>query len=382
MNISTPTLTPTIWDHTYYHRKPDYLIVGAGITGLSTALHLLRRSPSAHILIVEAQPSGNLASTRNAGFACFGSVSELIDDIAVLGEDEVCTLLSARYEGLALLRQTIGDDNLKYKATGGTEVFLNRHEDLLQDCLEKMDYFNELTRYTLGTEHTYQAQAHGLSGQGLLPTGIFNPHEGILHPVHMMTTLTRMVTAAGGRILRGQRVESIQRQDHQVMLSSGVAVSYDRLIVCTNSLAKELLPDLDVDLVTNIVGYARCRPGFEWDKCYHADRGYLYFRRVDRDHILLGGGRNITATNYRRDLAEDDRIKTYLTEVLHDLTGDASLSFEGFWKGYLGVGSDRMPIVRHLGDDVYCGVRLGGMGVAIGSYLGMQLSGLASGTNS
>nr|MCH9661765.1 FAD-dependent oxidoreductase [Bacteroidota bacterium] len=44
------------------------------------------------------------------------------------------------------------------------------------------------------------------------------------------------------------------------------------------------------------------------------------------------------------------------------------------WSGIMGVGSQKKPILRQLEPNVYCGVRLGGMGVAIGSTIGKRLA--------
>ena len=82
-------------------------------------------------------------------------------------------------------------------------------------------------------------------------------------------------------------------------------------------------------------------------------------------------------TDFLSDMKDDDRIRRYLQETLDTLTSE-SIKLDGFWKGYLGVGEDRLPILKDLGEGVYCGVRLGGMGVAIGSYLGKELADLMS----
>ena len=47
------------------------------------------------------------ASTKNAGFACFGSLSEIIDDLKSHSEEEVIQLVKKRVDGLQLLRETL-----------------------------------------------------------------------------------------------------------------------------------------------------------------------------------------------------------------------------------------------------------------------------------
>jgi glycine/D-amino acid oxidase-like deaminating enzyme len=70
------------WEQNAWFDEIDVLIIGSGIVGLNAALHLKTKSPRLKVLILERGmlPSG--ASTKNAGFACFGSPSELLDDLA------------------------------------------------------------------------------------------------------------------------------------------------------------------------------------------------------------------------------------------------------------------------------------------------------------
>jgi L-2-hydroxyglutarate oxidase LhgO len=69
------------WEIKNWFSNVDFTIVGSGIVGLHTAIRLRERFPKAKIILLEkgALPQG--ASTKNAGFACFGSVSEIIDDL-------------------------------------------------------------------------------------------------------------------------------------------------------------------------------------------------------------------------------------------------------------------------------------------------------------
>ena len=69
------------WEREHLLRSADITIVGAGLVGMSTALALRRLQPEAHIRIVERHPLTDGGSSRNAGFACFGSAGEWLDDL-------------------------------------------------------------------------------------------------------------------------------------------------------------------------------------------------------------------------------------------------------------------------------------------------------------
>ena len=80
----------------HYH----YIIIGSGITGLSTAIELKEKYPLRSVLVLERGLLPTGASTRNAGFACMGSVTELLDDLKDMTEEEVVKLVEWRKKGL------------------------------------------------------------------------------------------------------------------------------------------------------------------------------------------------------------------------------------------------------------------------------------------
>ena len=69
------------WEQKTWLNNIDYAVVGSGIVGLSTALHLKIKQPNAKIIILEKGLFPQGASTKNAGFACFGSLSEILKDL-------------------------------------------------------------------------------------------------------------------------------------------------------------------------------------------------------------------------------------------------------------------------------------------------------------
>ena len=111
------------WEIKSWLSNVDYTIVGSGIVGLNCALKLKEKYPNSKILVLEKGSLPQGASTKNAGFACFGSVSEIIDDLKNHSESEIISLIKKRKEGLKYLRNLIGDTNLNYKQNGGFEIF-------------------------------------------------------------------------------------------------------------------------------------------------------------------------------------------------------------------------------------------------------------------
>ena len=89
-------LPVSVWEKESFFAPRDFIIVGSGFTGLWSAYYLKKRFPEKSVLILERGiiPSG--ASSRNAGFACFGSFTELQSDSNTLGESEMLELMEMR----------------------------------------------------------------------------------------------------------------------------------------------------------------------------------------------------------------------------------------------------------------------------------------------
>ncbi|MBK7428739.1 MAG: FAD-binding oxidoreductase [Saprospiraceae bacterium] len=119
----TENYTFSFWEKESFLPPQDYIIIGAGIVGLQSAIALRAKHKDARIMILErgALPSG--ASTRNAGFACFGSISEILDDLKNSPETLVADTVKMRYEGLSLLRKSVPDAVMEYETSGGYEIF-------------------------------------------------------------------------------------------------------------------------------------------------------------------------------------------------------------------------------------------------------------------
>ena len=133
--------TVSYWERESFLEKRDYTIVGSGIVGLTCALELKQLNPQASITILEKGflPAG--ASTKNAGFTCFGSPSELLDDLNHLNAEDVFKLVENRVNGLAKLRRIVGDKNLEYKEYGSYELF--KDTELYHKCIDNLEYLNK-----------------------------------------------------------------------------------------------------------------------------------------------------------------------------------------------------------------------------------------------
>ena len=108
----------------------DLAVIGAGLVGISTAIEYLERHPGKRVIVLERGLTPQGASTRNAGFACFGSLSEIAGDIDLMGSDAACEIVQQRVEGLMRLKARCKGADIGFDDAGGHEVFLDDHPAL------------------------------------------------------------------------------------------------------------------------------------------------------------------------------------------------------------------------------------------------------------
>lgn len=365
------------WEYNTWLANIDFTVVGSGIVGLNCALHLKNRFPKAKILVVEKGILPQGASTKNAGFSCFGSISEVLSDLETHTEDEVVKLVQKRWDGVQLLRKTLGDAQLDYRNYGGHEVFLKEHQELYERCLEGVGKANTLLKSVFKSD-CFRLQANTYHFKKIQGNYISSSFEGQIDTGMMMDALLRKVQKAGINILNGIQVTSFEEFDnHLEVHTSEFDFKTQHLFVATNGFAAQLIKE-DVRPARAQVMITKPIKNLSIKGTFHLEEGYYYFRNVG-DRILLGGGRNLDfKAEETTAFGETAIVQNRLEEIMRTIIlPNNPFQIHQRWSGIMGVGRQKKPIVRQLSNRVYCGVRMGGMGIAIGSSIGKELADLA-----
>jgi glycine/D-amino acid oxidase-like deaminating enzyme len=364
------------WELKNWFTKIDFTIVGSGIVGLHTALRLREKFPESKILVLEKGMLPQGASTKNAGFACFGSLSEIVDDLNTHTEKEVVELIQKRWKGLQVLRKRLGDSTMDLKTYGGYELFLKDDENFYANSIAKLPLINEMLK-PLFKAKVFAKEVNSFGFNGIQDHLIFNPFEAQIDTGNMMQALLKLAISQDILILNQQTVTSYQDNQNGVEIAlSDFVFTTKKLLFATNGFASQLTngavkPARAQVLITEPIKNLKIKGTF------HLDKGYYYFRNVG-DRILLGGGRNLdfdseTTTEFGQTGIVQNKLEELLKKVIlphHDY------EIAHRWSGIMGIGNSKNPIVSQLSENVYCGVRLGGMGVAIGSIVGQELADL------
>ena len=364
------------WELKNWFTAVEYTVVGSGIVGLHAALRLRQKFPDSKILILEKGMLPQGASTKNAGFACFGSVSEIIDDLKSHTEEQVINLITKRWEGLQLLRKNLGDHTIDFKPYGGYELFPKDDTGNFNNCLKKLPFINEILK-PLFKADVYATEIDRFGFAGMHEYLIFNPFEAQIDTGNMMQALLKKAISENILILNQQLVTAFVDRESEVEVAlDDFSFTTKKLLFATNGFANSLL-NVAVKPARAQVLITQPIKNLDIKGTFHLDEGYYYFRNVD-DRILLGGGRNLdfdteSTTSFGHTALVQNKLETLLQEVI---LPHRDFQIAHRWSGIMGMGNSKNPIVSQLSSNVYCGVRLGGMGVAIGSIIGTELADL------
>lgn len=361
------------WEQKHYLDKIDVIIVGSGIVGLNAGIELLEKKPELRVLILERSEIPYGASTRNAGFACFGTASELLSELSKHSEQDVFGLFSQRFRGIQSLLNRVPGSVMDYKKEGGHEVFT---ENSVPSLIE-INFLNQKIEEYLGIPHYFNFREDLIKESGLhnFSTLIYNSHEAVIDPMLMIDFLQKKFLQLGGKILCNAEVSSWKERDDnvEIKLDISTTIRCNKVLFAINGFAQKLFPQLDILAARNQVMIVRSKKKLLHKGCYHYNQGYVYFRTID-NKLLIGGGRHIDPkSEFSSDMDINPMIKTYLIDFINShLIVNNEFTIENHWTGILGLGSERKPIIENISENVVIAVRLSGIGIAIGTSVGIS----------
>jgi glycine/D-amino acid oxidase-like deaminating enzyme len=362
----------SFWETQTYLKNNDLIVVGSGIVGLSAAISYKEKYKNSKVVVLERGILPYGASTKNAGFACFGSVSELQSDIKNSDENIVWQTVEMRVKGLELLRKRLGDKNIDYKQYGGYELFDSIEK--FDKCADSISYFNKQIKKITKNNNTYSIENKKIKQfnfktiEGL----ILNKKEGQINTGLMMKHLIELAISKGIVILNSIQVKMIDDIKTGVKVKTNIGeIESKQLIIATNGFANELLKIKDLKPARAQVLVTKPIEGLNLKGTFHYDEGYYYFRNIGK-RVLFGGGRNLDfKTETSSEFELNSKIQKHLDHLLKTvILPNTSYEVEQRWCGIMGVGSEKKPIIKKTSPNVVCAVRMGGMGVAIGSLVG------------
>ncbi|PCI85593.1 MAG: FAD-dependent oxidoreductase [Hyphomicrobiales bacterium] len=373
-HVTIPALT-----NTSLPKDTDICIVGAGFTGLATALHLLRAGKS--VTIFDAQKLGDGASGKNGGMIGPSLHKLGLDGLtSIYGANKAHAILQEGINAIEYFKNFIAEENIQcdLAMTGRFRGVNNQQEldSLARDC-EKLSILKGF-QYNLIQHQDVQSEI----GSTNYYAGVTYGLDGGLHPQKLLIALTQKILDLGGQIFDQTQVTDIQTQanNHRITTSKG-AFTAGQVVIATNGYSKKfgkpflshfynrVMPitsamiatqQLPAELITRLFPKARMHGGNH--------RLVQYYRPSPNGKRVLFGARGVDF----RDRADKNakNLKTLLNKIFPELI---EVKITHSWSGKVAYTFDHVP---HLGqhDGLYYAMGYCGSGVTRSLYLAKKLS--------
>ena len=358
-------------------QQADVIVIGAGFTGLSTALHL--REAGVDVVVVEAAEPGWGASGRNNG--------QVIPTLSRPDPEDIIAKHGAVGERfVAMLRDsasTLFDVVQKYKIEAEQEqagwVQPSHSPGRIRIAERRV---KQWSKFGAPVELLSREQVADMTGSEAWYGGFWNRTGGHVNPLALARGLARAALGLGARIYaRSPAVSFERRNDRWIVKTARGEISGRALVMATNAYSGEFSKSLVPEIATEVM------PVLSWQmstqplsdnvrktiipgrQAVSDTHGELYFARYDARHRLITGGAVLGSGN------KVERIKARVTERLQRLwpqIGD--VSFDYVWNGYVGMTADFLPRIHRLGPDAYGWTGCNGRAVALTIPLGRELA--------
>lgn len=347
----------------------DVCVVGGGIAGCSTALHLAERGY--RVVLLEGKRIAWGASGRSGGQAIFGFAAGQDKLIAQVGRENAGRMFDVSVEALDLLKERVErhaiDCDLHW---GQMHVAIKpRHEAELQAWRDELatDYGYTSLRW-LGRDEVRAA----LATERYIG-GLYDSRSGHLHPLNYTLGLAAAAESAGVRIFEGSQVIRLEHGNTVAVRTAEGTVRANHVALCCNAYMDELSPKLRARIMpvgtyivaTEPLGQA-CIEALIRENIGVTDVNWVldYFRR-SADHRLLFGGR--VSYSGLDPLNTERATRARMLKVFPQL---ADVRIEYAWGGYVDITMSRAPDFGRLAPNVYYLQGFSGHGIALTGMAG------------
>jgi gamma-glutamylputrescine oxidase len=329
----------------------DAVIVGAGISGLSTAYWLNREDPSLKIAIIEKSRVAFGASGRNAGFITCGSVEHFNRMINKHGLKQATEIWRFSQENLQMLkRDIIGDDgpSLGFEQNGAYSLAAQENEfSELKNVAETMGTLDIKTEILAGSDVRTRVGAQNFVG------GIKYLDDASINPANLVNHIRQKIKVELFEGVEAYAIEATTDGSRVVKTDNGdfeCSMVVLNLNGYTSSLhpwfADKIYPTRGQCLMMEAV------PRFMDGPCY-ANFYLDYFRQIPSGELLIGGFRQVEKAT---EVGYSDHITEPIQKALHEfvmthLPQYKSSKVTHRWSGVMGFAKDGEPMVGSIPDD-------------------------------
>ncbi|MGH8149885.1 MAG: NAD(P)/FAD-dependent oxidoreductase [Steroidobacteraceae bacterium] len=350
----------------------DVCVVGGGIAGCSTALHLAERGY--RVVLLEEHQVGYGASGRSGGQALAGTAAGQAELERLIGPGDARAVWDISVEGLGLIRALIARHAIACDwVSGQMQVAIKpRHDAELRALLELDERYGHA-----GARYLSRDEIQSVLATRRYISGLYDPSGGHLHPLNYTLGLAAAAESRGARIFERTRALDFEGDAEVRIRTARGTVRCRHLALCGNASLGAAAPPLGSKIMavgscvvaTASLDAERARTLITNNAAVCDMNWVLDYFRLTADHRLLFGGRvtysgfdpaRIAATTRRRLIAVFPQL--------------ADARIEHAWGGYLDITANRAPHFGRLAPNVYFLQGFSGHGIALAGMGGKLLA--------
>jgi gamma-glutamylputrescine oxidase len=347
----------------------DVCVIGGGIAGCSTALHLAQRGYS--VALLEAEHVGWGASGRSGGQVLTGFASGQHKLVQQLGADTARKLWDISVEGVELLRRLVEEHRIQCDLHWG-QMHVAVKDRQRRELAAEIEEAQQLYNYP-HLQFMERAAVESLLATDKYCAGVLDRGSGHLHPLNYTLGLAAAAESAGVQIFEHSRVTSIDHGEPTVAKTNQGSVRARFAVLCCNAYIERLMPRLRARIMpvgtyiiaTQSLGAARMQELIR-ENIAVSDVNFVldYFRR-SADHRLLFGGRVSYSGVDTFDTAQATRKRMLkIFPQLHDVNIDYA------WGGFVDITMSRAPDFGRIAPNIYYLQGFSGHGIALTGIAG------------
>lgn len=376
-SANTRTLRPALaGDHTF-----DVCVVGAGYSGLSTALHLAEQGHN--VAIVEGARIGWGASGRNGGQVVNGLNASLQTIKRRYGQDTANFVAGIVMEGGEIIRERIKtyDIQCDYKPTNLFTACTDTHMRELEERLALWQGYGLNTQ-----EMVSKDQIGDYVGSDMYAGGMVDHSGGHMHPLNLALGEADAFEKNGGTIFEMSRVIDVDYEAARPVVKTETgSITCKTVVLCGNAYLGKVVPKLTSRVMpvstqvmaTEQLSDEMAKRLLPTDTCVEDIRYILDYYRLSADNRLLFGGGTVYGGADPRDI--EAKLRKNMNKVFPELV---NTKIEHAWSGNFALSFSRVPQMGRLNDNTYFAHGYSGHGVTgshtFGRILAEAISGDAS----
>ena len=359
--------------------QADVCVIGAGFTGLSSALHLAEKGYS--VTVLDAEKVGWGASGRNGGQLSQGQRIGHDEIVEKVGREAADVLWDLSLDSVDLVKDLIKKHNIQCDLKSGV-MHVAAKPSHIDDIKEEYEYYREVLKYN-DVKYVDKQDVEGMLGTDKYHNGLVMTDGAHLHPLNYALGLADAAVAAGVKIYENSRVTSYKGGDGaEVITEKGVVKAKYILLACNGYLgnlapkvAGKIMPINNFILATEPLSEELCRKINREDYAV-ADTKFVinYFKLSGDNRLLWGGGENYTKA-FPKDIP--NFVRKYMLEFYPELK-DVKIDYG--WGGTLAVTMNRMPHFDRIEENVFVAQGYSGHGVAMATLGGKLMAEAISGS--